>query len=484
MKPLAAASASVIAQDDAQQAAAWQQQQQDGAIEGNEQQQQQGGAAGQDMAQLPLSSEQQQQQQLCYCLPASLISLCFKGSAEDGQGDNFLEAMMLENWIMHAAGAPKIQQLHLRGFRVGPAYLDGFLEGVDFSTLPSLTELRCTFLPDRDMEGSKKIELPASLTSLSNLELLCIGTEASPFPWQQHFWVAGEGFLGELSRHCTKLREIWNLAKYLTLGGPPMPMELFQLTSLYNSLKWGEDLAWLTPQTLPQLRHLTLDCQEVTTQAIATLAQLTGLTFLRIDTGPCYVIGNPGRGWCKLDALGKGLTGLQRLEIGNHHGKVGGGDMERSLPALLTLPNLSAFTQIKQLRLMCVVNPRMPMPQHPSTGDLLSCLSSLTQLEQLQVSGYSAVDLGLIGALVKDLPMLLDVDVERPPYRSVGSSFSNMPAVAAGEGMVHAAAAGEGCLEGAAAAGEALGPSAPWPPPMELVQGISKLRLGLKLNLM
>ena len=379
---------------------------------------------------------------------------------------------MVQSWVLHAVGAPHVQQLHMIGFQGGREFLYDFLGDLDLSPLSSLTELRCAFAPERDNEFSAQVNLHHSLTALKDLEVLWVGTENSPYPWEQHSWLADADFLGQLSQNCKKLREIWNLGTYQSLAAVPTAVELYQLTSLYNSF-WNEPPAWFTPRAVPQLQQLTVDRRKVTTASVAMLAQLTSLTSLRIDTGWMYVA-DRGGGWCALGGLGRALTRLQRLELGNHHGQSTSED--EGLPPRLTLPDMSAFTQIKQLRLTCALNLTRPMPRHPSAEDFLSCLLPLTQMEQLQVSGYSAVDSGMLGGLLGALPRLTEVEVVRPFPRAVGAFCVSAAAGAAAAG---AAAAG-----GVAGATAAVWAGAAWPPPAEVVQEFEELRPGIKLTLL
>ena len=413
------------------------------------QQQQQGGAAGL----LPVT------QQLCYCLPPSLTSLSFQGT----RNGLATEPIMVQHWVLHAAGAPHIKQLHLKGFRVGEGFLDEFLGELDLSPLSGLTELRCVCAPETDMEFNAQVDLHSSLTALRDLEVLWVGTENSPYPWEQHYWEADSSFLGQVSQSCKKLREVWKVGAYQSLAAVSTAVKLDQLTSLYKMF-WNGPQAWFTPRAVPQLQQLTVDCRQVTTESVARIAQLTSLTSLRIDTGLVYVEGMVGGGWCGLEALGRGLTRLQRLELGNHHGQCIEDD--DGLPLPLTLPDLSAFTQIKQLRLTCAVNLTKPMPRHPSAMDFLSCLLPLTRLEQLQVSGYSAVNTGLLRGLLGALPRLTEVQVVRPLPRAVGAF------------CVWAAAGG---VAGATAAVRA---GAAWPPPAEVLRELQELRPGIKLTLL
>ena len=426
-------------------------------------QQQQGGAAGQAQLQAP--------QQLCYCLPPNLTSLCFQGT----RNERPTEPSMVQHWVLHAAGAPHIQQLHLNGFWVGEEFIDGSLKELDLSPLSGLTELRCVCAPEPGIEFCGQVELPPSLTALKDLEVLWMGTKNCPYPWDQHCWVADEDLLGQVSHNCKKLRKILHLVTCPPPADvPPAAVELDQLTSIYIIVS-SVPPAWLTPRAVPQLQQLTVDCCKVTTGAATVLAQLTSLTSLRIDTGSMYVA-DMGGGLCGIEALGRALTGLQRLELGNHHGQ--SREDDEGLPAPLTLPDLSAFTQIKQMRLTCAVNLTRPMPQHPSAMEFLSCLQPLTQLEQLQVSGYTAVAAGLLGVLLGCLPRVTEVELASPLPRAVGA-FCVW--AAAGRASAGGTAAGAAAARAAAVLGEGVD----WPPSVEVLRLLKELRPGItKLTLL
>ena len=178
--PPAAAAAGDVAGGTAQLQAGEQQQQQQQGGAGQAQQQQQGGAAGQGPLPAP--------QQLCHCLAPSLPSLCFQGAGHEGTYNH--ESIIAQSWVLHAAGASHIQQLQLNGFWVREEFLEDFFEGVDLSPLANLTELRCGFAPEPDIGFSGHVCLPPSLTTLKHLEVIWVGTENSPYPWEQHYWAA------------------------------------------------------------------------------------------------------------------------------------------------------------------------------------------------------------------------------------------------------------------------------------------------------
>ena len=80
------------------------------------------------------------------------------------------------------------------------------------------------------------------------------------------------------------------------------------------------------------------------------------------------------------------------------------------------MPRLSAFTQVKQLRLACAVSPDHPLPEQLTAADLIQGLSALVQVDHLELIGYVAVApvvcaLFVVCALIERLPKLLELVV-------------------------------------------------------------------------
>ena len=120
--------------------------------------------------------------------------------------------------------------------------------------------------------------------------------------------------------------------------------------------------------------------------------------------------------WNQLGLLAAGLLNLQRLELVNHFAEQP--THQRRFPPL-TMPQLSAFTQLQQLRLACAVNHEDPLPEQLTAADLLQGLSGLTQLEQLELIGYVAVTPAVVCALIERLPKLLVLEVRRCDHPEV-----------------------------------------------------------------
>jgi hypothetical protein len=109
-----------------------------------------------------------------------------------------------------------------------------------------------------------------------------------------------------------------------------------------------------------------------------------------------------------LEAVARSLRKLQRLELINPY---------RVVPSQpyykVTMPELSAFTQIKELQLVVGMHPKHPCPEQPSSLELLQGLLQLTQLEHLELLGYATVTPALVGMLVAQLPKLKFLEVGR-----------------------------------------------------------------------
>ena len=107
--------------------------------------------------------------------------------------------------------------------------------------------------------------------------------------------------------------------------------------------------------------------------------------------------------------LGHRLHELRRLELVNYVRGFPAEDEERLQN--LAVPDLSAFSQIKQLQLVCSMDPHTGVPGQPSSSDFLQGLSKLTQLEQLQLEGYSTFTPGMVCCLAQSMPQLQLLEV-------------------------------------------------------------------------
>ena len=112
----------------------------------------------------------------------------------------------------------------------------------------------------------------------------------------------------------------------------------------------------------------------------------------------------------------------QRLELINPTSDL----LLNGRPGPLAVPELSAFTQIKQLQLVCLMDPSKQLPEQPSISVFLRGLTKLAQLEQLQLEGYSTVISVMVCALVT-LPQLqlLELGLCKHPELLTAAGFGD-----------------------------------------------------------
>jgi len=152
------------------------------------------------------------------------------------------------------------------------------------------------------------------------------------------------------------------------------------------------------------LKRLRLDANGFPDSVIRSVSRLTQLTWLQLSAALPQMFGE-GETWDDLGVLA--LPHLHRLELINATSE----SLLDRKPVALVMPDLSAFTQIRQLQLVCLVEPSEQLPEQPSSTDFLQGLSKLTQLEQLQLEGYSTVTPVLVSFLVERLPQLQLLEV-------------------------------------------------------------------------
>ena len=348
--------------------------------------------------------QHQQQQQWQSCLPASLTSLAIEGGRQlDEEGAE--DAIVL--WLQHAASCSDLQQLQLINL-----YSEG-LQGQDFGRFAQLKELRFDNSTGRDLSLGRI--LPGSITKLTGLEVLWLGTLGSSHLWEYYYWVGDleDALFVELSQQCPKLRQLGPVCECEDSPVPQPFKHLSHLVLLERVPLWLDDIR------CPSLVNLIIEVHSyVRDELLEQLVQLTGLTCMQLNAAYAYVekMILPEAGWAQLDRLAAGLCSLQRLELLNHFAEPA--TPQHRFPPL-TMPRLSAFTQLQQLRLACAVNHRHPLPKQLTAADLLQGLSGLTQLEQLELIGYVAVTPAVVCALIERLPQLLVLEVRRCDHPEV-----------------------------------------------------------------
>ena len=339
-----------------------------------------------------LPEQQQQQKQQQGFLPVSLTSFTI-GTGADLSEEEAMSA--LKGWLQCAAGCSNLQQLQLVNLTTDVSNL----HDVNIGAFTALEEFRvlCTFAIDSF--GDPSIGYPC-VAKLSNLKVLSVATYNLPDCWSQKFWKSTQQYLlASLSRPCPLLTE---LGPVMLDDGPiPEPFQKMSRLSVVEGLP-----AWVDLHHFPILSHLLLDLADpVTSDMLTQLAQLSMLTCLQLDGAFAYNELSQGDGWVKeLDVLARGLSHLQRFELINFH--VEPICPENPFPPL-SMPRLSAFTQLKQLWLACFLGPENPLIEQLTGVDLLRGLSCLTQLEQLELEGYVAVSPAVVCGLIERLPSLL-----------------------------------------------------------------------------
>jgi hypothetical protein len=363
-------------------------------------------------------------------LPASLTKLTLETEHGAWNDPRVGGSAMVQAWLVACGPLQGLQQLHITGLELGcktsqssSSWQQDFSQ-LDFSRLSGLRELR--FMLQRGRRDSLEwIEcpLPTSLSQLSNLEVLELAIPQSRYPFHGPYLDVDYSELSSppaqfILANCPKLRRLGHVQLgpiCSDLVDAPFEGRLPHLSRLQLKV-YFEMPEMINPSCCPSLHHLVVECPCVDSDMVRCLAQLTTLTCLQLNTGSDQYKGDCSmqEGWCGLEALGRSLLLLQRLEL---IGCFGQNESRPNEYFPLLMPNLSAFTQLKQLQLACALNPHKPLPTQPSPAEFLAGLSVLTQLEQLEVLGYSSVTPELMTDLVTCLPGLrvLEVGLCRHP---------------------------------------------------------------------
>ena len=217
-------------------------------------------------------AEQQQQEQMC--LPASLTSLMIEG---EQQLDKEAARVATTNWLQHAAGCSNLQQLQL----INLYGEDWGLQHLDFGGIAHLKELRFVNSPGRDTSVGRI--LPASITKLTNLEVLWLGTLGSSHPWEYYYWdLDDENVLSlmDVSEQCPMLRQLGPLCK-CDNSDVPRPFKHLSHLVLLDSVP-----LWLDHIRCPSLVNLTIEpaSKSISDELLQQLCQLKGLTCLQLNT--------------------------------------------------------------------------------------------------------------------------------------------------------------------------------------------------------
>jgi hypothetical protein len=330
-------------------------------------------------------------------LPESLTCMCCASAAP-------LDVYILEGWASSILAATSLCRLQLVDGK-----MDVHLQ--DISSLQNLTGIVCSYSSGEDVHSGLDHWLPASITGLGKLEVLRIEDKDPCCPRRQHAFMTES--LGEIFKNCSKLREIGPVGSN---GDQPttevvMRGVVMQQLSYISCCSRRSDvlLGCIPARTLTNLQYLDVTDKAITRDHVQRICGATQLTHLRLDTAYISATGQAvPMAWSGLDPIGRALPKLQRLELANPY------EMTASAPYFrVVMPELSAFTQIKQLQLVVGMNAEQPCPEQPSSLELLQGLSQLTQLEHLELLGYSTLTPALVSMLVAHLPKLKVLEVGR-----------------------------------------------------------------------
>ena len=372
------------------------------------------------------------------CLPKSLSSLTVELGITEHQGregdDSKEDAQQLLNsWMVHATGITGLVDLCIR---VGDWWYFESLKELEVASVPHLTQLRLSGTGSSDIDYATPVFLPADITKLTNLQVLWVGTDSGPstlplLPWQQHYcndW--GTNAVGRMLSHCSQLRKLGHL------NAPNIVHVQVHLPNLTYLDTWCDNAplpSWLVPCNLPVLKHLVVESDVIGELKLSQLAKLTSLTCLQLNTGQALANGH-GCGWEDLSVLGHSLPGLQRLEVVCHH-------LEPLDPEhgrwRLSVPDLSAFSQLRQLQLTSLPGEvlghgvAMSLPgevmgpglvyQQLTAAELVRMLSHLTQIQQLELIGYVVVTPAVVSILLERMPALRVLKVGIPKSQLASS---------------------------------------------------------------
>ena len=316
-----------------------------------------------------------------------------------------------------SSASHQLKQLHVVGFHAGEE--PSMFTSMDFGFAPNLREFRGYFAASGDHQGQCQCfwEMPRSLSKLIKLEVLHVCTwqdmqlRGWELPWENNVLSLSEPDQpapgDEVLRCCTNLVSL----KWLYTSQESFHAPLPKLTSLAVRLDGSIDRVpddWLTPEAYPQLRKLWLAVAgNFDWMMLEPLTALTQITCLRLDMGFVYFMrGDTWEDWCgdwsRLPMLGPALPQLQRLELVNYCQR--GGDREKNLP--LACPDLSMFTQVKQLKLLAGTRFE-EVVEEPRLQEWGQGLSKLPQLEDLELTGYHSVCPKMVVGLVKGVTATL-----------------------------------------------------------------------------
>ena len=352
-------------------------------------------------------------------LASSLCSLVLEGGGR---------TLPFGAWLDHLSTASSLQHLQL----VDPA-MEGFDQvapNVNWSSLVNLRELYISLPGDKERCHLHVVNLPDAMSALSSLEVLMVDTTAKAWPWSQYVVFADFTL--------SSLREVGGLIMVTEgIAGAAAEPPLFPHLASFGGYLPLTDHLLSNWASMSYLRHLSLEMGRVDNSTLQELGRLTQVTSLRLSTGfvlvykLAHAVGTVSvPSWASLEPLGRALVKLDRLELVNCCRP-----LESQGGAAFIVPDgLSSFTQVKELQLICAVPPTKPLPQQPSQQQLLQGLSVLTQLQQLELSGYNTVTPMLVMGLPGCLPQLRQLKVGLCNHPRVVQARQQQQQVAGGGG--------------------------------------------------
>ena len=335
-------------------------------------------------------------------LPSSLTSLVLEGHGCDDDDEEGSTVKGLQDWMSMLR--PGLQELQIVNYPDCRGYM---WNHVKFGMLPQLRELRVLVAPNEDLTNCSRLALHSSVCLLTSLKVLEVGNFNWQLPTVQHCFHL-PGLEGGLLQELTGLKSVgWVCNTALERVPQEQPIPLEELRCYIGPEALPE---WMTAASCPQLKRLLLETDRFSDAVLQSVAALTQVTFLRFDTAiACMDDNDDIVSWASLGVVGRSLPVLQRLELVNVNEEQPAEEPWVVPP--LAMPDLSTFTQIKQLQLVCEMHPEKDVPEQPSSSDFLQGLSKLTQLEQLQLEGYSTVTPAVVCCLGERLPQLQLLEV-------------------------------------------------------------------------
>jgi hypothetical protein len=201
-------------------------------------------------------------------LPASLTYMCCAAT---------LDFSIMEGWASPILAATCLRRLQLVEEDLGHLQ--------DISPLQNLTALVCSYSPREDAQFVCYHQLPASMTSLSKLEVLRIEDKDPCYPWHQHFFISD--YIADFHKNCPKLREIGPVTNESdeTTTTAMVGVSQQHLTYLSVDSDWNNKLPGCMPaRCFPHLQCLEVSDNTVSKELAQSICGHTQLTKLRLDT--------------------------------------------------------------------------------------------------------------------------------------------------------------------------------------------------------